>query len=122
MTTTQRSIEMGEIDQYTLANPVDRYPKITPPETNVAEPGLEADLTPAADHGETTYRGTGRLKGRKALITGADSGIGAAVTIAFAREGADVVLSYRPRRRRTLPGSPHWSSRRGARPSEYREI
>src|SRR5699024_6674194 len=49
-----------------------------------------------ADHGEESYRGTGRLEGRKALITGADSGIGAAVAIAFAREGADVALNYLP--------------------------
>jgi NAD(P)-dependent dehydrogenase (short-subunit alcohol dehydrogenase family) len=61
-----------------------------------AEPGLQSEMTPVPDLGEATYRGTGRLAGRKALITGADSGIGAAVAIAFAREGADVTLSYLP--------------------------
>ena len=57
-------------------------------------PGKTAKMTPVPDHGETTYRGSGRLDGKKALITGADSGIGRAVALAFAREGADVLIAY----------------------------
>ncbi len=83
-------------DQYTFQNPVTRFESIAPPKQDQPEPGLDRDLAPHADRGETSYRGTGRLEGRKALITGADSGIGAAVAIAFAREGADVAIGYLP--------------------------
>jgi NAD(P)-dependent dehydrogenase (short-subunit alcohol dehydrogenase family) len=57
-------------------------------------PGLTAKMQPVPDHGEETYKGSGRLTGKKAVITGADSGIGRAVAIAYAREGADVLISY----------------------------
>jgi NAD(P)-dependent dehydrogenase (short-subunit alcohol dehydrogenase family) len=57
-------------------------------------PGVTSEMEPTPDHGEQTYRGTGRLAGKRAVITGADSGIGRAVAIAFAREGADVLISY----------------------------
>jgi len=85
---------MTDHDQLTFQNPVDRYREISPPKQDQPEPGFDTDIVPKVDHGEDTYRGTGRLEGRKALITGADSGIGAAVAIAFAREGADVAMNF----------------------------
>jgi NAD(P)-dependent dehydrogenase (short-subunit alcohol dehydrogenase family) len=70
------------------------YPKPDFPEQQQTPPGMTELMTPIPDHGEETYQGSGKLTGKKAIITGGDSGIGRAVAIAFAREGADILISY----------------------------
>lgn len=84
----------------TVTDPKPQGPSPTFPQPPIEPPGLEHEMRPRADHGETSYEGLGRLKDRKALVTGGDSGIGRATSIAYAREGADVLISYLPEEER----------------------
>ena len=83
-------------DQHTQQDPTTQYPQPQYPEQDQRDqhPGLESEMQPKPDYGEETYRGSGKLEGKKTIITGGDSGIGRAVALAFAREGADVLISY----------------------------
>ncbi|MCS6553954.1 SDR family oxidoreductase [Curtobacterium flaccumfaciens] len=81
--------------------------------TEQQPPGSDQELTPEADHGEESYRGSGKLTGKRAVITGGDSGIGKAVAIAFAREGADVLISYLPEEEDDAQDTKRWIEEAG---------
>lgn len=83
-------------NQYEMRDPRTQYPKPPFPRQPQPKPGIDAKMEPQPDHGEESYKGSGRLEGRKAVITGGDSGIGRAVAIAFIREGAEVTVNYLP--------------------------
>jgi len=103
-------------DQTTPQDPTTQHPD---PETQSAEqiahPGHTDEMQQEPDHGEESYRGSGRLDGRRALVTGGDSGIGRAVAIAFAREGADVAIAYLPEEEDDARVTLEWIERAGRR-------
>jgi hypothetical protein len=97
------------------ADPKSRGPRPQYPQAQINPPGLDSEMTPRADHGEHSYKGLGRLTDHVALITGGDSGIGRAVAIAFAREGAHVAISYLPEEEKDAQETKRWVEEAGRR-------
>ena len=100
-------------DSYTPQNPLDLYPRPPFKAQQQPVPGDGRKMDPQPDHGEESYVGHGRLAGRKAFITGGDSGIGRAVAIAFAREGADVAINYLPEEQGEAEDTAGWIENAG---------
>jgi NAD(P)-dependent dehydrogenase (short-subunit alcohol dehydrogenase family) len=100
-------------DQTTPQDPTSQYPEPENPADQLEPPGLTEDMSREPDHGEETYVGVGRLEGKRALITGGDSGIGRAVAIAFAREGAEVAISYLPEEEEDAQTTKRWIEEAG---------
>ena len=102
-------------DQHAMDDPTEQHDPGELRSTDIDHPGLTADMDPAPDHGERSYRGSGRLAGRRALITGGDSGIGRAASIAFAREGADVAIAHLPEEQADADETIRWIEDAGRR-------
>jgi NAD(P)-dependent dehydrogenase (short-subunit alcohol dehydrogenase family) len=100
-------------DQFTQQDPTEQHAAPGSGNRPIRHPGSTADMDARPDHGEETYRGTGRLDGRKAVITGGDSGIGRAVAIAFAREGADVLITHLDAEKEDAEETARWVSEAG---------
>jgi len=106
---------MTSQDQFTKTDPTEEFHTGDFPDDRIDHPGLTSDMSTKPDHGEESYRGSGRLNGRRAVITGGDSGIGRATAIAFAREGADIVLAYLPEEEDDARETSRWITEAGRR-------
>ena len=98
-----------------MTDPLTKYPRPPFPEQPQSFPGKTRRMEPEPDHGEASYRGAGKLTGKAALITGGDSGIGRAVAIAYAREGADVAIVYLPEEQADAEAVGQWIEKAGRR-------
>ena len=94
-------------------DPKEKGPKPEFPQKEIDIPGHESEMNPKADHGEQSYKGSGKLTGKKAIITGGDSGIGKAVAVAYAREGADVAIAYLPQEEQDAKDTAKWIEQAG---------